>query len=84
MNRERYERYLRDYIREALIYGDNDVGAAANYLMAQRTPRFFAKAEQKEALHRAQKIFNSYQDRPLWFVLKCFFLLQITHLSILS
>jgi hypothetical protein len=72
MNRERYDQYLRDYIREALIYGDNDVREAANWLMAQRTPRFFAKAEQKEALRRAQKVFSSYQDRPLWFVLKCF------------
>ena len=72
MNRERYEQYLRNYIREALIYGDNDVGAAANWLMSQRTPRFFAREEQKEALRRAQKVFNSYQDRPLWFVLKCF------------
>ena len=72
MNRERYDQYLLDYIREALIYGDNDVGAAANWLMAQRTSRFFAKEEQKEALRRAQKVFNSYQDRPLWFVLKCF------------
>ena len=72
MNRERYDQYVRDYIREALIYGDNDVGAAANWLMAQRTPRFFAREEQKEALRRTQKVFNSYQDRPLWFVLKCF------------
>jgi len=72
MNRERYNQYLRDYIREALIYGDNDVGQAANWLMAQRTPRLFAKEEQKEALRRAQKVFNSYQDRPLWFILKCF------------
>jgi hypothetical protein len=72
MNNERYKQYLRDYIREALIYGDNDVGEAANWLMAQRTPRLFAREEQKEALRRAQKVFNSYQDRPLWFVLKCF------------
>ena len=72
MNRERYEEYLKNYIREALIYGDNDNGQASNYLMAQRTPRFFAKQEQKEALRRAQKVFSSYQDRPLWFVLKCF------------
>ena len=72
MNRERYNQYLLDYIREALIYGDNDVGEAANWLMAQRTPRLFAREEQKEALRRTQKVFNSYQDRPLWFVLKCF------------
>jgi hypothetical protein len=72
MNRERYEEYLKNYIREALIYGDNDIGQAANYLAAQRTSRFFARAEQKEALQRAQKVFSSYQDRPLWFVLKCF------------
>ena len=72
MNRERYNQYLRDYIREALIYGDNDIGEAANWLMAQRPPRLFAREEQKEALRRAQKVFSSYQDRPLWFVLKCF------------
>jgi hypothetical protein len=72
MNRDRYEEYLKNYIREALIYGDNDIGQASNYLMAQRTPRFFAKEEQKEALRRVQKVFSSYQDRPLWFVLKCF------------
>ena len=72
MNRELYDQYVHDYIREALIFGDNDVGAAANWLMAQRTRRFFAREEQKEALRRTQKVFNSYQDRPLWFVLKCF------------
>ncbi len=48
------------------------IAAASNWLMSQRTRRFFARPEQKEALHRAQKVFNSYQDRPLWFVLKCF------------
>lgn len=71
MNQERYQEYLIDYIREALIYSDKDVSAAANYLQSQRTARFFAKAEKKEALRRAQKVFSSYQDRPLWFVLKC-------------
>ena len=72
MNREKYDEYLLNYIREALIYGDNDIGQAANWLNAQKTRRFFAKEEQKEALRRTQKIFTSYQDRPLWFVLKCF------------
>ena len=72
MNKDRYDEYLKNYIREALIYGDNDIGQAANYLMSQRPPRFFAKEEQKEALRRTQKVFSSYQDRPLWFVLKCF------------
>ena len=72
MKREKYDEYLLGYIREALIYGDNDIGQAANWLNAQKTRRFFASVEQKEALRRAQKIFTSYQDRPLWFVLKCF------------
>ena len=72
MNREKYDEYLLGYIREALIYGDNDIGQAANWLNAQKTRRFFTRAEQKEALLRSQKIFTSYQDRPLWFVLKCF------------
>lgn len=71
MNQERYQEFLIDYIREALIYGDKDVSEAANYLQSQRTSRFFAKAEKKEALRRARKVFSSYQDRPLWFVLKC-------------
>ena len=72
MNKERYEEYLKNYIREALIYGDNDIGQAANYLNSQKTNRFLSREEQKEALRRAQKVFTSYQDRPLWFVLKCF------------
>ena len=72
MNPQKYKEYLIEYIREALIYGDNDIGKAANWLNAQKTSRFFAKEEQKQALKRAQKIFTSYQDRPLWFVLKCF------------
>ena len=72
MNKDRYEEYLKNYIREALIYSDNDIGQAANYLSAQKTSRLFAREEQKEALRRAQKVFTSYQDRPLWFVLKCF------------
>ena len=71
MKRELFDRYLTEYIREALIYGDKDVTEAANYLLGQRTARFFAKHEKKEALKRAQKVFGSYQDRPLWFVLKC-------------
>jgi len=72
MNRERYDQFLLHYIREALLYGNNDVSQAANWLETQRTRRFFAPEEQKEALRRAQKIFINYQDRPLWFVLKCF------------
>ena len=63
MNRERYDQYLLDYIREALIYGDNDVGAAANWLMAQRTSRFFAREEQKEALQLAY--FRGYTHRQI-------------------
>ena len=72
MNKKKYDEYLLHYIQEALIYGHNDIGQAANWLNAQKTRRFFAKHEQKEALRRTQKIFTSYQDRPLWFVLKCF------------
>lgn len=48
------------------------MGQPANWLKAKKPRRFFASVEQKEALRRAQKIFTSYQDRPLWFVLKCF------------
>ena len=70
MNQERLNQYLYNYIKEALIYGDKKVEIAADYLMGQKTPRFFAKAEQKEALRRVQKNFSAYRDRPLWFVLK--------------
>jgi hypothetical protein len=71
MNKDLFDQYLRDYVKEALIYGDQNVDEAASYLMSQRTPRFFAKKERKEALERAQKVFSAYRDRPLWFVLKC-------------
>jgi len=71
MNKERYDQFLEEFIREALIYGDQDVDAAASYLMSQRTPRLFVKQEKKLALERAQKVFSAYRDRPLWFVLKC-------------
>jgi hypothetical protein len=71
MNKDLFDRYLRDYVREALIYGDQKVDGAADYLMNQRKPRFLAKSERKTALERAQKVFSAYRDRPLWFVLKC-------------
>jgi hypothetical protein len=71
MNRELFDKYLHDYIRDALIYSDKNVDEAANYLLSQKTRRFFAKQEQKEALARVQKNFSAYRDRPLWFVLKC-------------
>lgn len=71
MNKDLFDQYLRDYVREALIYGDRNVDEAANYLTNQRTPRFLVRKERKMALERAQKVFSAYRDRPLWFVLKC-------------
>jgi hypothetical protein len=71
MNKTIFDQYLREYVREALIFSDNDVEGAANYLLAQKKPKFLAKQEKKQALERAQKIFSAYSDRPLWFVLKC-------------
>jgi len=71
MNQKLYNQFLHEYIREALINGSQSVEGAANYLLSQRNPRFLVKQEKKLALERAQKVFSSYQDRPLWFVLKC-------------
>ena len=71
MKKALYEQYLEDYVREALNYNNHDVDEAANYLLTQRKPRFFAKQEKKLALERAQKVFSAYRDRPLWFILKC-------------
>ncbi len=71
MKKELYDQYLEELIREALIFGDKDVDAAASYLLGQRIPRFLVKQEKKLALERAQKVFSAYRDRPLWFVLKC-------------
>ncbi|MCJ7703092.1 MAG: hypothetical protein MUO62_16035 [Anaerolineales bacterium] len=71
MNQKLYNQFLHEYIREALINGGQSVEGAANYLLSQRKPRFLVKQEKKLALERAQKVFSSYQDRPLWFVLKC-------------
>lgn len=71
MNKSLYDQYLREYVREALIFGDKDVDEAANFLLNQRKPGFLSKKEKKIALERSQKIFSAYRDRPLWFVLKC-------------
>ena len=71
MNKDLFDQYLRDYVGEALIYGDQKVDEAADYLLSQRKPRFLARNERKLALERAQKVFSAYRDRPLWFVLKC-------------
>jgi len=71
MNKKLFDQYLRDYVREALIFGDNSVEEAANYILSQKNRRFFVKQEKKLALERAQKIFSAYTDRPLWFVMKC-------------
>lgn len=71
MNKELFDQYLREYVREALIYGDQNVDEAANFLQSQRKPRFLVRQEKKLALERAQKVFSAYRDRPLWFVLKC-------------
>ena len=71
MNKDLFDQYIREYVREALIYGDKDVDEAANYLLNQKKPGFFSKKEKKIALERAQKIFSAYRDRPLWFVMKC-------------
>jgi hypothetical protein len=71
MKKKLYDQYLRQYVHEALIYGDNNVEEAANYLLSLKKPRFFVRQEKKLALERAQKNFSAYTDRPLWFVLKC-------------
>ena len=71
MKKELYDQFLHEYIREALIYGNKNVEEAANFLLGQKTSRFFTKHEKKVALERAQKNFSAYRDRPLWFVLKC-------------
>ena len=71
MKKALYDQFLDEYVRAALHHGDQDVDAAASYLMGQRTPRFLVKQEKKLALERAQKVFSAYSDRPLWFVLKC-------------
>ena len=71
MNKAIFDQHLREYVREALIFGDKDVDEAANFLLNQRKPGFLSRQEKKDALVRAQKIFSAYRDRPLWFVMKC-------------
>ena len=71
MHKELYDQFLHEYIRDALIHGNKNVDEAANYLLGQKTRRFFTRHEKKIALERAQKNFGAYRDRPLWFVLKC-------------
>lgn len=71
MNKPLFDQFLREYVREALIYGDNKVDLAADYLLGLKKPGIFSKGEKKQALERAQKVFGSYRDRPVWFILKC-------------
>jgi len=71
MNKTLFDQFLREYVREALVYADNDGSDAANYLLGLKKPGVFARGEKKQALERAQKVFGAYQDRPVWFILKC-------------
>ena len=71
MNQERYNQFVIEYVKEALIQGDNNVDLAADYLLGLKKPGFLSKNEQREAYTRTRKIFGAYRDRPLWFVLKC-------------
>jgi hypothetical protein len=71
MNKDLFDQYLHDYVREAMIYGNQNIDEAANFLLSKRKPRFLARQEKKLALERAQKIFSAYRDRPLWFIFKC-------------
>ena len=76
MNQELFTQYVKEYVKEALIYSDNNVDIAADFLIGLKKPGFLSKNEKKEALIRTQKVFRAYRDRPLWFVLKCLGLRQ--------
>ena len=64
MNKDLFDQHLREYVREALIYGDKDVDEAANYLLNQRKPGFLSKTEKKDALVRARKNILSLSRSP--------------------
>ena len=76
MNQELYQQYVIEFISEALIYSDNNVDLAADYLLGKKKPGLFSRSEKKQAFERTQKVFSQCRDRPLWFVLKCMGLSQ--------
>ncbi len=67
-----YQQYLESYVLDALDKKNDDVSAAADYLLDKKKPPIFAKdrKEKKAALERAQKLFNESRSRPVWIVLK--------------
>lgn len=71
MKYDLYQKYLKEYALEALQHGD-DVSQAADYLQNISDPPLFARhrQEKREALHRAQKVFDESRSRPPWIVLK--------------
>ena len=76
MDQELYQQFVIEFIRDALVYSDNNVDLAADYLLGKKKPGIFSKAEKKQAFERTQKVFSQCRDRPLWFVLKCLGLSQ--------
>jgi len=71
MNHERYERYLREIVKDAATHSNGTVPGIADFLLAKKKPGRFSTAEEKQAFARARKNFTAYRDRQLWFVLKC-------------
>ncbi|MBS1250111.1 MAG: hypothetical protein MAG431_01701 [Chloroflexi bacterium] len=72
MEHKIYRQYLHEYVLEALEKEDDDVSAAADYLLDKKKPFLLAKnrKEKRAALKRAQKLFQESRDRPAWIVLK--------------
>ena len=72
MDHKLYRQYLESYALEALEENEDDVSAAADYLLNKKKPFFLSKhrKEKRAALKRVQKLFSTSRDRPVWIVLK--------------
>ncbi len=72
MDHKIYQQHLQEYVLEALEKKNDDVPAAADYLLNKKKPSILAKyrKEKKAALERARKLFAESRDRPAWIVLK--------------
>lgn len=71
-----YLQYLKIIVKEAIENSDGTAAGASDYLNRMKKPGFFSKPEKREAYYRAQKVFATTRDRPLWFVLSCLGLKQ--------
>ena len=66
------QQYIKEYTREALQAGENQVAQAADYLLSKDQPGLFSRHRRAKrlALERVSKVFDHSRGRSVWIVLK--------------